>query len=77
MRTLHDMVKLTRFNEARMHAGLPPLSDHTHQAVLDAVMAHVYGLGELDALWGKDVENIDVNGPGKVFVTLVGGERVR
>ena len=33
--------------------GQPPLSDHTHQAVLDAVMAHIYGLGELDALWGN------------------------
>ena len=59
-------------------ADCAPLSDHAHQAVLDAVMAHVYGLGELDALWGNDdVENIDVNGPDKVFVTFVGGERVR
>ncbi len=70
--------ELAGFNEARVRGGLPPLSDHTHQAVLDAVMAHVYGLGELDALWGNvDVENIDVNGPDKVFVTFVGGERVR
>ena len=70
--------ELAGFNEARVRGGLAPLSDHTHQAVLDAVMAHVYGLGELDALWGNaDVENIDVNGPQKVFVTFVGGERVR
>ncbi len=70
--------ELAGFNESRVRGGLPPLSDHTHQAVLDAVMAHVYGLGELDALWGNaDVENIDVNGPAKVFVTFVGGERVR
>ena len=31
--------------------------------MVDAVMAHVYGLGELDELWAtEDVENIDVNG---------------
>jgi pilus assembly protein CpaF len=70
--------ELAGFNEARVRGGLPLLSDHTHQAVLDAVMAHIYGLGELDALWSNtDVENIDVNGPAKVFVTFVGGERVR
>jgi pilus assembly protein CpaF len=70
--------ELARYNESRVRSGLAPLSDHTHQAVLEAVMAHVYGLGELDALWGNtDVENIDVNGPHKVFVTFVGGERVR
>ena len=68
--------ELAGFNEARVRGGLRPLSDHAHQAVLDAVMAHVYGLGELDALWGnEDVENIDVNGPVKVFVTFVGGEQ--
>jgi pilus assembly protein CpaF len=70
--------ELAGFNEARLRSGLPPLSDHSHQAVLDAVMAHVYGLGELDVLWNHaEVENIDVNGPHKVFVTFVGGERVR
>jgi pilus assembly protein CpaF len=70
--------ELAGFNEARVRGGLPPLSDSAHQAVLDAVMAHVYGLGELDVLWNHpDVENIDVNGPDKVFVTFVGGERVR
>jgi Flp pilus assembly CpaF family ATPase len=70
--------ELAVFNESRVRGGFPPLSDHAHQAVLDAVMAHVYGLGELDVLWNHpDVENIDVNGPAKVFVTFVGGERVR
>jgi pilus assembly protein CpaF len=70
--------ELAGFNEARVRGGLPPLSDTSHQAVLDAVMAHVYGLGELDVLWNHpDVENIDVNGPDKVFVTFVGGECVR
>lgn len=70
--------ELTGFNEARVRHALSPLSEHAHQAVLDSVMAHVYGLGELDVLWNHpDVENIDVNGPHKVFVTFVGGERVR
>ena len=44
--------ELAGLNEARVRGGMAPLSDDTHQAVLDAVMAHVYGLGELDALWG-------------------------
>jgi pilus assembly protein CpaF len=70
--------ELAGFIESRVRAGRPPLSDDAHQAVLDAVMAHIYGLGELDILWNHpDVENIDVNGPERVFVTFVGGERVR
>ena len=70
--------ELALVNETRLRRGQPTLSDHAHQAVLDAVMAHIYGLGELDALWGNpEVENIDVNGHDKVFVTFVGGERVR
>jgi Flp pilus assembly CpaF family ATPase len=70
--------ELARINEARLRGGQSTLSDHAHQAVLDAVIARIYGLGELDALWANsEVENIDVNGPSKVFVTFVGGERVR
>jgi pilus assembly protein CpaF len=71
-------VELARFNETRMRAGNPPLSDFAHQAAVDAVMAHIYGLGEIDVLWNHgDIENIDVNGPNKIFVTFVGGEKVR
>lgn len=71
-------VELARFNESRLRGGLSPLSDFSHQAALESVMAHIYGLGEIDVLWGYDeVENIDVNGPEKVFVTFVGGEKVR
>ena len=70
--------ELSRFNESRVHGGSAPLSDFAHQAVLESVMAHIYGLGEIDVLWNHpDIENIDVNGPQKVFVTFVGGERVR
>ncbi len=70
--------ELARFNESRMRGGFPPLSDFAHQAALEAVMAHIYGLGEIDVLWNHDdIENIDVNGPNKVFVTFVGGEKVR
>ena len=70
--------ELARFNESRMQIGSPPLSDFAHQAAVDAVMAHIYGLGEIDVLWNHaDIENIDVNGPNKVFVTFVGGEKVR
>lgn len=70
--------EVARYNEARVAKTLPPLSASSHEAVVDAVMAHVYGLGELDQLWRHpDVENIDINGPDKVFVTFVGGEKVR
>ena len=38
------------------------------------VLAHVYGLGELEELWNNpEVEHIDCNGPGDVFVTFAGG----
>ena len=38
------------------------------------VLAHIYGLGELEELWNHpDVEEIDANGPDDVFVTFVGG----
>lgn len=70
--------EISRFNESRVRSGLQPLSDFSHEATVEAVMAHIYGLGELDALWHHDdVENIDVNGPSKVFVTFVGGEKIR
>ena len=70
--------QLVAYNEGRVRRGLTPLSAATHEALVDAVMAHVYGLGELDELWiNADVENIDVNGPDDVFVAFVGGQRVR
>ena len=70
--------ELAGFNESRVRVGRPPLSEIAHQAMVDAVMAHVYGLGELDELWSTDdVENIDVNGHAKVFVTFVGGDKRR
>jgi pilus assembly protein CpaF len=69
--------ELVAFSESRVRGGLAPLSDGGREAMVNAVMAHVYGLGELDALWAaSDVENIDVNGPDRVFVSFVGGERV-
>jgi len=65
-------------NEARLRRGLEPLSDRAHRGLLDAVMAHVYGLGELEELWHHpEIENIDANGPFDVFVTFVGGRRKR
>ena len=70
--------QLVAYNEGRVRRGMTPLSAATHEALVDAVMAHVYGLGELDELWvNADVENIDVNGPDDVFVAFVGGQRVR
>jgi len=65
-------------NEARLRRGSEPLSDRAHRGLLDAVMAHVYGLGELEELWHHaEIENIDANGPFDVFVTFVGGRRKR
>ena len=65
-------------NEARLRGGLEPLSERAHQALHDSVMAHVYGLGELEELWHHpEVENIDANGPFDVYVTFVGGRKKR
>jgi pilus assembly protein CpaF len=70
--------RLVAHNEERLRRGRAPLSPATHEALVDAVMSHVYGLGELDPIWLDDaVENIDVNGPDAVFVGFVGGQRVR
>lgn len=70
--------ELDEYNRARVGRGMAPLSEVAREAVVDAVIAHVYGLGELDTLWSHpDVENIDVNGPDNVWVTFVGGEKVR
>ena len=49
-------------------------SEATHGRCTTSVLAHVYGLGELEELWNHpEVENIDANGPFDVFVTFVGG----
>src|SRR6266540_295277 len=65
-------------NESRLRAGFEPFSDGARQALHDGVMAHVYGLGELEELWNHaDVENIDANGPFNVFATFVGGRKKR
>lgn len=61
-------------NERRLRAGWEPLSDAAQETLRDMVLAHVYGLGELEELWNHpDVEHIDANGPDKVFVTFVPG----
>lgn len=74
----HIQRVLRHENEARLRRGLEPLSSYAHRAIHDSVMAHVYGLGELEELWHHDdVENIDANGPFEVFVTFVGGRKVR
>ena len=65
-------------NERRLRDGLLRLSETLHQSLFDGVMAHAYGLGELDVLWhNPDVENINANGPTDVFVTLAGGKKIR
>ncbi len=65
-------------NERRLRDGSLRLSETVHQSLFDGVMAHAYGLGELDVLWhNPDVENINANGPTDVFVTLGGGKKIR
>lgn len=65
-------------NEMRLRRGSLRFSDTAHQALFDGVMAHAYGLGELDVLWhNPDVENINANGPKDVFVTVAGGKKIR
>jgi Flp pilus assembly CpaF family ATPase len=69
---------LANENERRLRDGLLRLSDTLHQSLFDGVMAHAYGLGELDVLWhNPEVENINANGPNDVFVTLAGGKKIR
>ena len=61
-------------NQRRVRAGLDPLSDAALGGLHDMVLAHVYGLGELEDLWGNtEVENIDCNDFDDVFVTFAGG----
>ncbi len=61
-------------NERRLRSGLDPLSDTALAGLHDMVLAHIYGLGELDDLWNNpEVDNIDCNGAGTVFVTFAGG----
>lgn len=61
-------------NERRLRAGGEPLSDTALAGLHDMVLAHVYGLGELEDLWNNsEVENIDCNGAGQVWVTFAGG----
>ena len=61
-------------NERRVRAGVGPLSDGTLLVLHDIVLAHIYGLAELEELWNHpDVEEIDANGFEDVFVTFVGG----
>jgi pilus assembly protein CpaF len=65
-------------NEVRLRAGLETFSDAAHQGIHDAVMAYVYGLGELDELLNNEqIEQINANGPFDVFATFVGGVKVR
>jgi len=69
--------ELARYNETRIRVGGAPLSPFAHDAMVEVVLAHIYGLGELDVLWNTEsVENIDVNGPNRVFITFEGGEKV-
>lgn len=69
---------LSSENERRLRDGDLRFSEAVHQALFDGVMAHSYGLGELDVLWhNPDVENINANGPKNVFVTLAGGKKIK
>ena len=55
-------------NEARLRAGLSTFSDEAHMGVHDAVMAHVYGLGEVE-----DTDLLPLrDAPGHVGAEVVG-----
>ena len=61
-------------NERRLRVGSGSVEDTALAGLHDMVLAHVYGLGELEELWNNpEVENIDCNGAGVVFVTFAGG----
>jgi Flp pilus assembly CpaF family ATPase len=58
----------------RAAAGIPPLSRQDEQALADAVMASLAGLGRIDALLRRsDVENIFLFGHDRVYLELADG----
>ena len=61
----------------RAAAGLPPRTEAEEHALAEAVMAEVFGLGRLQPLVDDpDVENIEVNGCDRVWVSYADGREV-
>jgi Flp pilus assembly CpaF family ATPase len=61
----------------RLRAGRPPWTHDEEHALAEAVMAEVFGLGRLQALVDdQNVENIEVNGCDRVWVSYADGREV-
>jgi len=67
---------LERRAAAMLSAGAAPPERSDEETIVDLVSAMLFGLGALQ-LYVDDplVENIDVNGAGRAFVTYAGGEK--
>jgi pilus assembly protein CpaF len=70
--------ELATIAEARLRAGEPGLTQTDEAEVVDMVLAEMFGLGGLQRyLDDPEVENIDVNGVDRVFVTYADGRTTR
>nr|CEL17635.1 Type II/IV secretion system ATP hydrolase TadA/VirB11/CpaF, TadA subfamily [Kibdelosporangium sp. MJ126-NF4] len=66
--------EIEAWTSRRAAAGIPPLPRHAEQALADAVMASLAGLGRIDVLLRRtDVENIFLFGHDRVYLELADG----
>jgi pilus assembly protein CpaF len=70
------MTRLQRTNAQRVTDGQKPLDPREEQQLADLVLDSLFGLGRLQALVNDpNVENIDVNGCERVWVTYADGTK--
>jgi len=69
--------RVAAWAERQAHAGGVLASARTQAALVRAVLDEQFGLGPLQPyLDDPEVENVDINGPGQVWVTLRDGRRL-
>lgn len=77
-RTEHYVAQeVTRWVHRQAEAGVPPLSAAAEQALVRAVSASLAGLGALEELLERDVENIHIHGHDRVWLELADGTMQR
>jgi Flp pilus assembly CpaF family ATPase len=74
-RTVADQL-VRAWAEQRAVGGQPLLSQWAQDRIVRAVLDEQYGLGPLQPyVSNREVENVDINGPRQVWVTLRGGRK--
>ena len=69
--------RVARWAEQQARAGGPLASPRTQQEMVRAVLDEQFGLGPLQPyVDDPDIENVDINGPRQVWVTLRDGRRL-